>query len=39
MGLNQRAEQFNEMVLRLAFIVDRLDDDGSRVRVPGGGYS
>lgn len=31
-GLAERAEQFNEMVLRLTFIVERLDGDGARPR-------
>lgn len=31
-GLAERAEQFNEMVLRLTFIVERLDGDGVRPR-------
>jgi hypothetical protein len=38
-GLNERSEQFNELVLRLQFIVDRLDGSGTPSRAPGGGYN
>lgn len=36
-GLNERAEQFNGLVLRLDYIVRRLDPDGDYGE-PGGGY-
>lgn len=37
-GLNERAEQFNEIVLRLDFVVQRLEQNGNYAE-PGGGYS
>ncbi len=36
-GLSQRAEQFNEMVIRLQFLVDRLDGDGYHPPYSGAG--
>jgi signal transduction histidine kinase len=38
-GLNQRAEQFNEMILRLSYVVNRLDPEGSQSSAVGGGYN
>jgi len=38
-GLTARSEQFNELVLRLQFIVDRLDGNASPSRTPGGGFN
>jgi len=38
-GLNQRAEQFNELILRLVFVVNRLDSNGGQPSAPGGGFN
>jgi hypothetical protein len=37
-GLNERTEQFNELILRLAFVVGRLDSYDTQSSSFGGGY-
>jgi len=38
-GFKDQADNFTEMVLRLTYVVDRLDANGHRATEPGGGYS
>ncbi len=38
-GFSNQADNFTEMVLRLTYLVDRLDSNGHRGAEPGGGYN